>query len=243
MKILTGKNLKKPYRLLIYGTAGVGKSTLASTAKRPIFIDIEEGLSQLDVHRTPKIKSISELGNAVTFILTQKEKYDTVVIDTADSLDVLIVDELCKKHNKESLSDFGFGSGFDLLNRTWGKIVDGFEKLVDKGFNLVILCHPQVKIHHDPTLEPHDRIILRLHAKPAALLFGRMDSVWYMTHETIVTGKSNGKPKAISTGSRLVHTKHSASFDAKSRYDLPAKIELTDRFNLSIFQDTIQKEK
>jgi len=240
MEIKKGKDLAKPYRLLIYGTSGVGKSTLANTAKRPIFIDIEEGLSQIDCDRTPKIDSIGELGNAITFLLTQKEHYDTIVVDTADALDVLIANEICKKANKEALSEFSYGAGFDLLSRTWNKIVDGLEKLVAKGFNLIILAHPQTKIFNDPTMEPYDKIILRLHVKPAALLMGRMDAVFYYAYETLVTGKNNEKKKAISTGSRILHTQSKASFDGKCRYDLPAKIEVNERFNLHIFETKIR---
>lgn len=244
MKILTGKHLNKPYRLLLYGESGIGKSTLANTAKRPIFVDIEEGLSQIDCHRTPKIKTISQLGDVVTFLLTKKDDYDTIIIDTADALDVLITEEICRHNNKESLSAFGYGAGFDLLNRTWGKVVDGFEKLVDKGFNLVILAHPMVKKFDDPSLsDGYDKIILRLHQKPAALLMGRMDAVWYYAFETMVTGKANEKKKAVTTGSRIIHTRKKAAFDAKCRYDLPERIEVSERFNLEIFEQKIKGEK
>ena len=37
-----------PPRLLIYGTEGIGKSTTASQAHRPIFIPTEDGLDQID---------------------------------------------------------------------------------------------------------------------------------------------------------------------------------------------------
>ncbi|MCL2120125.1 MAG: ATP-binding protein [Planctomycetaceae bacterium] len=42
-KIHTGKK-QQPPRLLIYGSEGVGKSTLAAKAPNPIFIPTEDGL-------------------------------------------------------------------------------------------------------------------------------------------------------------------------------------------------------
>ena len=240
MNIHTGKDLSKPYKLMIYGNPGVGKSTLANTATKPVFIDIEGGLSRIDCNRTPMVKSISDLSNAVTYLLTQKDVYSTVIIDTADQLDILIQDEICRKAGKESLSEFGFGSGFEMLNRVWIKILSGLEKLVDNGFNLIILAHQQTKTFNDPTLEPYDRISMKLHTKPAGMLFGKMDAVWYYAWETIVSGKSNEKKKAISTGCRILHTKTRAAYEAKDRYDMPDKLEVNDRFNLSIFEEKIR---
>ena len=40
-----------PRRLLLYANHGVGKSTFASSAPNPVFIDIEEGTKDLDVAR------------------------------------------------------------------------------------------------------------------------------------------------------------------------------------------------
>ena len=44
---------KRPQRIfaLIYGTDGVGKSSWASNAPKPIFVGAEKGTEQLDVAR------------------------------------------------------------------------------------------------------------------------------------------------------------------------------------------------
>jgi len=54
---------KRPRHIftLIYGTDGVGKSTLCSHAPNPIFVGAEKGTEQLDVARFPQTESISEL--------------------------------------------------------------------------------------------------------------------------------------------------------------------------------------
>ena len=53
---------KRPRHIfaLIYGTDGVGKSSWASHAPRPIFIGAEKGTEQLDVARFPQVESIGE---------------------------------------------------------------------------------------------------------------------------------------------------------------------------------------
>ncbi len=43
----------RPPRLLIYGTEGIGKSTLAAQTPAPIFIPTEDGLDQIDCDSFP----------------------------------------------------------------------------------------------------------------------------------------------------------------------------------------------
>ena len=49
MKLAEEKKTGCP--LLIYGPPGIGKSTLASLAPKPIFIDVENGLRRLKVEK------------------------------------------------------------------------------------------------------------------------------------------------------------------------------------------------
>ena len=52
---------KQPPRLLIYGSEGVGKSSLAANAQSPIFVPTEDGLDQIDCESFPLSKSFDEL--------------------------------------------------------------------------------------------------------------------------------------------------------------------------------------
>ena len=241
MEILTGKNLAKPYRLLIYGSPGVGKSTLANTAKKPIFLDVEDGISQIDTHKTNQIKSIKDLSDAITWLINNTGEYSTVVIDTIDAFDAVIANELCTNNSKQSLSDFSYGQGYDLLNQKWRKIINGLDMLIAKGYNIILLAHHQIKRFEDPTSEGWDKILLRMHAKPAASLMGWVDSMWYYDFEKVFSSaKSGEKKKVLATGSRILHTRNKAAFDGKCRYGTPEKIEVNDKFTLSVFEDKIK---
>jgi hypothetical protein len=241
MEILRGRNLEKPYRLLIYGCAGVGKSTLANTATKPIFLDVEDGISQLDADKTNQIKSIKDLTDSITWLINNTGEYSTVIIDTIDAFDAVIANELCTKNSKESLSDFSYGQGYDLLNQKWRKIITGLDMLVAKGYNVILLAHHQIKRYEDPTSEGWDKILLRMHTKPAATLMGWVDSMWYYDFERMFSNaKSGEKKKVLATGSRILHTRNKASFDAKCRYGTPEKIEVNEKFNLSFFEEKIR---
>jgi hypothetical protein len=73
---------KRPRHIftLIYGTDGVGKSTMCSHAPNPIFI----GAEQLDVARFPQTDSIGELLAQVRALQLEKHEFDSVVLDSLD---------------------------------------------------------------------------------------------------------------------------------------------------------------
>ena len=75
-------------KLMIYGLSGVGKSTLASKLKNPIFIDMEGGLNNMDVARTPVLSTFEQCVNVLAELYQAadngKREYDTIVIDSAD---------------------------------------------------------------------------------------------------------------------------------------------------------------
>ena len=50
-----------PPRILIHGVAGVGKTTFAASADRPVIIATEEGLGTLDVPHFPLARSLTEV--------------------------------------------------------------------------------------------------------------------------------------------------------------------------------------
>ena len=55
--ILTGAK-PGPRRMLVYGTAGIGKSTFATCAPSPVVIQTEDGLNEIDCHKFPVAQSL-----------------------------------------------------------------------------------------------------------------------------------------------------------------------------------------
>ena len=51
-----------PPRITVYGVEGVGKSTFASEAPRPVFVQTEDGLSQIACDKFPLAATYDALG-------------------------------------------------------------------------------------------------------------------------------------------------------------------------------------
>jgi len=242
VEIFKGPQLDKPYKVVLYGSPGVGKSTMANTAESPIFLDIENGLTRIDCHKTPIIKSISDLKKSVSFLM-KSEEYKTVVLDTADALDLIISNEICTKADKQSLADFGYGAGYEMLNKTWNSILSGLDMLYDKGMNIIITAHPIIRTFQDPTGDAYDKYTLKIHQKPAGSIISRFDGVFFMEYEKVLKTTTGDKKRAIATGERILNTKNKLAFDAKNRFNLPDKIVIGKDFDLSIFEKMIRGEK
>ena len=54
-----------PPRLLMYGTEGIGKSTTAAAAPKPIFIPTEDGLDQIDCASFPLATRLADVDAAL----------------------------------------------------------------------------------------------------------------------------------------------------------------------------------
>jgi hypothetical protein len=56
LNIQTGR-LLRPQKIVIYGSEGIGKTSLAAQCPDPLFIDTEGGSAHLEVRRTQKPQS------------------------------------------------------------------------------------------------------------------------------------------------------------------------------------------
>ena len=102
MKILKGRQVK-PRRVLLYGQEGVGKSTWAAMAPRPIFLDFEDGLGDIEVEKTERLTTFGDTLSALGWLYSQEHEYKTVVFDTADWFEKLIHDQVCQNANVSNI--------------------------------------------------------------------------------------------------------------------------------------------
>jgi len=211
---------RTPVRCVVYGTEGIGKSTLAAAFPSPVILDTEEGTHHLDVARVA-IGSWDELRAAVAEIGTSRGEFRTVVIDSADWAERLAIDGICKTERKKSIEDFGFGKGYVHVAEWFGKLLASCDGLVGMGFNVVFVAHSTVKRTSPPDLtDGFDRWELKLSKQVSPLLKEWCDALLFVNYETRTVEGTDGRTKALGGRKRVIHTERSAAFDAKNRYGL-----------------------
>lgn len=230
MNITTGI-IAKAQAVVIYGTEGVGKTSLASQFPNPVFIDTEGSTRNMSVSRMDKPSSWTMLLQQIEYVY-QTRQFQTLVIDTVDWAERLCIDFVTSRANKTSITAFGYGEGFIQLEEEFGKFLNRLSDLVEAGINVVLTAHAKItKFEQPDEMGAYDRWELKLGnkttAKTASLVKEWADMVLFCTYKTYsVSTDDKGKKFKGQGGKRVMYTTHHPAWDAKNRFGLPDEIDL-----------------
>jgi hypothetical protein len=137
--------------MAIYAPPGVGKTTLAYTASKPLLIDFDNG-----AHRATNRKDTVQAHgwrDVADLDPSDLNPFDTVIVDTAGrALDALAVDIIHR--------DAKLGRGGVLSQQGWGRLKAefvGWMKLLNQaGKDVILIAHSSEKINGDETIERLD---------------------------------------------------------------------------------------
>lgn len=206
-------------RVIVYGPEGVGKSTLASELPAPIFLDTEDGTSHLDVPRVV-CQSMGDVLDAVRALLKEEHGYRSVVIDTIDWCESMMVAAVVAEANNpkiKNIEDFGYGKGYTVLAKYAQDFLGVLNSLVARGLHVVLLAHSRrVKVELPDSVGSYDKYELKLTKQVAPLVKEWSDALLFLNFVTIIQdGKGHG-------GSlRRIYLSPQAPFEAKNRHGLP----------------------
>ena len=147
-----------------------------------------------------------------------------------DWLEPLLFKEICEDYNCKSIEQAcgGYGKGYVEAQVRWIKLKDALEELrAIKKMNLIFIAHSEIVNFADPQQQTtYQRYELKLHKKASALWREYVDAVLFANFEAFIkTDKS--QVKVFGDGARVIYTERRPAFDAKNRYGLPHKIDLS----------------
>ena len=131
----------KKIRMLIAGYPGIGKSTLALSAPRPLHIDVDFGIDRIESrYRKPYIqpKSYDEILEDLTPL--NVKDFDTLVFDTGGKLISLMSQWAIKKDVKYGQRDGSLSlKGYGFIGREFQRLMDYCFYELDK--HIVVVFH------------------------------------------------------------------------------------------------------
>jgi hypothetical protein len=229
-EICAGKNLR-PRRLMVYGTAGIGKTSFAASAPSPIFIQTEDGLGDIECSKFPLAKSFDEVIASLSALYSDEHNYQTVVIDSLDWLERLIWGQVCLARQVASIEDIGYQKGYSFALAFWRDVLDGLTALRDhRGMNIILIAHARIERFENPETEAYDRYVPRLNKLAAALIGEWCDEVLFATYRVFTIASDQGfnqkRVQGVGTGERILRTVERPSHIAKNRLALPEELPL-----------------
>ena len=179
-------SVKPPVVMLVYGEGGVGKSTFASTAPKPLMADCENGSKyfglrgiKLDVAHIEKWADMREYTEAL-----KKSGYETAVIDPIGELMEKLMRHMVAMGDSKLVQKDGSPSqaGWGWLRKT---MRDYVKVLRDSGIHVLLVAHVDDK-------PDEDRVLLRplVTTKVSKDIVNMVDVVGYMTVVQTPEGES-----------------------------------------------------
>lgn len=244
---VTRGKVKRAVRCVLYGVAGVGKSTWCAHIPDALFIDTETGTSEMDVGRLPCPETWADLQDELDFII-YKQPCSTLVIDTIDRVENLLIQNILEKDGKGSIEDYGYGKGYVVVQERWQKeFLFKLDKVIAKGINVVLVCHSISRKIETPEETAFDHWELNLSRKVAPVTRDWADMMLFCNFDmTIIdTSKNSNVEKRKATGSlkRKIHCNQKPQFDAKNRYGLADSYDLSFEPFKGIFDGMVKRSQ
>lgn len=133
--------------VLLYGDPGVGKSTLANTARDPIILDFDRGAHR--AHNRRRVIQPDNITEAISWLESHAADYGDVVIDTVGRMLDMMASEIMRDDPKR-----GRGGALDMQG--WGVLKTRFvgfrNRVTSLSKDLILLAHAKEEKEGDVRL-------------------------------------------------------------------------------------------
>jgi hypothetical protein len=226
MKISSASSTGAPI-VLIYGSEGRGKTTLACKSPKPLALLLERGLPKgISIDAVEDIHSFDDVMTVLRELYADAHGYQTLLIDTVDSLETLLLDHVCRAHGWKSIEQPAYGKGFVIADTEWQRFIRGITAIRDKhGMTIILTCHAEIVTINDPRAPSYSSYQPKLHRRGRGLVMDACDAVLFLSEDLRIIAEDN-RTRASAGPQRYLFCEGTPAFAAKNRFAMPSKIAL-----------------
>ena len=203
------KNMRG-YSVFFYGEPKSGKTTIASKFPKHLILAFEKGYSAIPGAMAQPINSWSEFRKVLRQLKEPEvqEKFETIVIDTADIAYDYCEKYICANNNVDAIGDIGYGKGYTLVGKEFD---EALRSIVQMNYGLVLISHATDKTFTDETGKEFNQIVPTLGTRPRNIVSRMCDIIGYSRAVQDAEGKTStklfmrGTPRYVA-GSRFKYT-------------------------------------
>lgn len=227
-----------PTRFLLYGTDGVGKSTLAASFPGAIFVMskgetgvltlVDNGLIPPVAH-FPECATWDDMNSAVKELCEGSHEFKTLVIDTANGGEQLAADRVRERDYNGSAKEFvHYSAGSkNIAAMDWRNFLVELDRLREvKRMTIVLLAHATLSNQRNPDGPDYDKYFPAMSREVRELTDRWADFIGFMDFEAIFADETKARGKAKGGATRLMYTGGCMSNISKNRLGLTDPIFL-----------------
>lgn len=256
MALKTSKPKAEAPIIVLCAQEGAGKTSLAATFPKPIFIQAEAVTDVFDDWHPDDVPDVMDplpmatakkpnlttdtLTNQILDLIEEDHEYETLVIDSISVLQQKLEHELCMKYGVTNVAECagGYGKGYIELAANVLKFMELLKELRnERDMGILLLSHLEVQtLRNRPDSEAVITYALAMDKKPAAVYRQNASAVLSIRMDEFVQGTVKDKRgnvtkagRVIMSGDRFLVTDASTNgfgLLCKNRWNLPAQIKL-----------------
>jgi len=168
----------KGYSILIYGDPKTGKTTTAAKFPNSLLLAFEKGFKAIPGVLAQPLNTWPDMLRVVKQLDTEeaKNKYETIIIDTADLAYDATEAYICSLHGVDSIGDIGYGKGYSEAAREFDKVL---QKLRNLDYGVVLISHAQDRTITDEQGKEFNKITSTLGNTPRKIVNRFVDIMGY----------------------------------------------------------------
>lgn len=187
---------------------------------------MEGNCSHIDAPKY-RITSLDDFEDFIDALFVQDTDYKSLVIDSLDSLEILISEKIAKNHTAQELS---FGKSTAIWAKYIKDIVAKLEWLsAQKGMSILFTAHWKVKAANNPMTDQYDRYDLRISEVMRTGFCNWVQFIVLALKEVVFEEKKDmgfGKKKARNIERRVLYTRGDPTYYGKNVFNLPEKMPM-----------------
>jgi AAA domain len=203
--------------VMFYGDPKSGKTSTAVKFPKSLLLAFEKGYNALNNVMAQPINKWSEFKQVLKQLKDPKvkERFETIIIDTADIAWDLAEKFICQREGVDKISDIPYGGGYALVEKEVDECLRSIP-LMDYG--LVMISHAEDKEFTDENGKSFNKIVPTLPKRARKIVLRMCDIIGYSRTvldddgNTTVNLYMRGTPR-FEAGSRWRHTPPYIKFD------------------------------
>lgn len=207
----------KGYSVFFYGEPKSGKTSTAAKFPKSLLLAFEKGYNTLAGVMANPINSWSEFRKVLRQLKDEKvkEKFSTIIIDTADIAYDYCTKYICDNAKRndggfgvDNIADIPFGKGYGMVGKEFDECL---RSIVQMDYGLVLISHATDKVFTDESGQEYNKIVPTLDKRATNIVSRMADIIGYSRAVSDEEGNDSvklfmrGTPRYMA-GSRFKYT-------------------------------------